>query len=104
MTSKRAHLSVVLLLSLLALAQVQAGLAVFGVIWRTAVLSWDDPDTQLVEDLASQAAPVANPSRLARDRLLSAAQAHSDVELPDSSDALQHPARNGRITRSPPLA
>lgn len=104
MIRRRAVLSVVLLLGLLALAHVQSRVAAVGVIWRTAVLSWDDPDTQLVEDLASQAAPVTDPSRLAHDHLRTAAQAHARAELPDSGEAPKHPALSGRITRSPPLA
>src|SRR3990172_9219056 len=65
---RRALVPVLVLLGLLGAAHVEHGLARLGVLWRQSVLSWDNPATQVLEELASQGVPHADGARQARDR------------------------------------
>jgi len=51
----------VFLLALLAVVVVAAPRAAVSVIWRNSVISFDNPATQILDELASQKAPHADP-------------------------------------------
>jgi hypothetical protein len=54
---------VALLFALLLLAQAHTCLAVNGIIWRGLGLSWDNPATQLLEEIAVEAVPHTDDAR-----------------------------------------
>jgi hypothetical protein len=103
MTSSRERATgmVGLLIGLLALAQVHAGLGVSGTVWRATVLSWDDPVTQIVDELACQSVPHTDPWRDARDHAL-----HRHRPSGWVATAAPEPVRRltlpSPLTRSPP--
>ncbi len=92
-----------LAVALVTLAQAQAAAGACGSIFRAIVLSWDNPATQVVDELASESVPHADPGRQAREQVARAGGADARLAL------AEHPAiavgqRGGaRITRSPPL-
>ena len=94
--------SVVLLTALLAVAQVEFASRLLGPVWRAAVLSWDNPATQVVDELACDTLPHSDPSGEARHAVLTPrtsgrVHARSQVLVPA-------PALPSRATRSPPSA
>jgi hypothetical protein len=93
--------AVLALLMLLALAQVEHGRALFAIIWRVAVVSWDNPATQVLEDTASQTLPHTDPSRLSHDHARLAARPSGRPAAPEARETVS-PALSARLTRSPP--
>jgi len=71
----------VLLLTLLAIVIVAAPRAAVSVIWRTSVLSFDNPATQVLDELASQKAPHADPLLEADAALRTAASSSCPLSL-----------------------
>lgn len=105
MRTWRPVLAIVFLIALLGVAQAQAGLAHLGILWREAVLSWDNPATQLVEDLASQPVPHADRIGETRDRTLAAVRTAARTIRPGAAVALPaHPALARDVCRAPPTA
>jgi hypothetical protein len=101
--SRRPLITATLLLAgLLVLAQTQWCLALVGIVWRSVVLSWDNPATQLVEDVASQAIPHTDPGRSLRDHAIAAARASARLRPAETPPGVHKPARSRGITRSPP--
>lgn len=92
-----------LLFALLALAHAQHGLALIGTVWRIAALSWDNPATQLIEEVASQAVPHVDPVRSLRDRIVAAPADVAGVLPPDDGACSLAPALSACGTRAPPL-
>ena len=92
-----------ILIVLACLVQVEAPHAVLNIVWRLTVLSFDNPATQTLDELACETpfCTDAGIDATARARLLPDA---SDRVVEPSSERLQHLARSGCITRSPPLA
>ncbi|MGH7391070.1 MAG: hypothetical protein ACREM3_16670 [Candidatus Rokuibacteriota bacterium] len=93
-----------LLVALLALAHVEHGLALIGTVWRLAVLSWDNPATQVIEEVASQAVPHVDPARSLRDRIAAAPADVAGAPPPDAGARSLAPALTACDTRAPPLA
>ena len=86
---RRALVPVLVLLGLLGAAHVEHGLARLGVLWRQSVLSWDNPATQVLEELASQAVPHADGARLG---------------VAGDPDGLPDAASCPCVSRAPPVA
>jgi hypothetical protein len=95
--------SVVLLAALLALAQAHFVVGLFGPLWRTAVVSWDNPASLVVDELACESLTHTDPSREAREHAVLAPRAcgayHARSQVTASSPTLR-----SRLTRSPPSA
>jgi len=94
---------VVLLAALLALAQAHFVLGLFGPLWRTAVMSWDNPATQVVDELACESLPHGDPSREAREHAVLAPRPCGDIQA-RSQVAASSPTLRSRLSRSPPSA
>ncbi len=99
----RAWGAAALLCSALALAHAESGLAHLGILWRTTLLSWDSPATQLLDEVASQTAPASDPSRQAADSVTGAC-AGERLQLLDRSHAPADPGFHRQLSRSPPTA
>lgn len=95
--------AVVSLTALLALAQVHFVVAHFGPLWRTALLSWDSPATQIEDELACESLPHTDPSREPREHALLAPRRCGAVHA-GSGIVPSSPALPSRLTRSPPPA
>jgi hypothetical protein len=95
--------SVALLATLLALAQAHFVLGVLGPLWRTAVVSWDNPASQVVDELACESLPHTDPSREAREHAALAPRPCGDVHA-RSQVAAPGPTLRSRLSRSPPSA
>jgi hypothetical protein len=103
--SRAAFLFVVSLLVWLAsLAQVQFNLAHLGIIWRVAVLSWDNPETQDAQDVATQVVPTTEPGREVYECICGAAREARSLLPPASDRHTNARAFAGRVTRAPPAA
>jgi hypothetical protein len=57
----------VLLIGVLSAGQVEHTLAHLGIVWRIALLSWDNPTTQWQDEIASQSVVCADPAREASE-------------------------------------
>lgn len=95
--------SVVLLAVLLVLAQAHFVVGLFGPLWRTAVMSWDNPATQVVDELACESLTHTDPSREAREHAVLAPRACGGIH-PRSQVSASSPSLRSRLTRSPPSA
>jgi hypothetical protein len=93
---------VLLLLALLALLLVQVPRASLNIVWRFAVLSFDNPATQVLDELACATTPYADSTAEARESVAVAAPGRL-VWLQEPR-AGQRPALVAGITRSPPAA
>jgi hypothetical protein len=62
-------LASLLLIGFLATGEVQHTLAHLGIIWRLAVLSWDNPATQWQDEIASQSSTCQDASGEASDAI-----------------------------------
>lgn len=82
----------------LLVAHVQFDLALVSIVWRTSALSWDSPSTQLLDEMASQAAPASH----AATRHESRPVLHSRRALATVMDLPAGPALGGPVTRAPP--
>lgn len=101
---RRLICAVLLLTALLGLTHLQSTLATFGVVWRGAVLSWDNPATQIVEEIASGVVPLTDPSRLASERLIAAARSRERAQLVEPLETFRDWALARSVTRAPPTA
>src|SRR3990172_9876522 len=101
---RRALVPVLVLLGLLGAAHVEHGLARLGVLWRQSVLSWDNPATQVLEELASQAVPHADGARQARDRVAAGRGDGARLGVAGDPDGPPGAASRPRGRRPPPLA
>jgi hypothetical protein len=91
---------VAVLFALLSLSQIQQSVARVGILWRTSVLSWDNPATQDLEDIATET--VSLPAfEWASASLVVVARPLRDAR-PVRSDPVDAPALSARISRSPP--
>lgn len=93
--------AVAILVALLGLAQAQFVLGLAGTLWRLTVLSWDNPATQVVDELACQTLPHSHPGREAHEHAVVATRPcgkiHAGAQL-----AAAGPALPSRFSRSPP--
>jgi hypothetical protein len=99
----RAWGAAALLCSALALAQAESSLAQLGILWRTTLLSWDSPATQILDEVASQTAPASDPSRQAADSVAGGG-AVKRRQLLDRFRAPTEPGLRRQLSRSPPAA
>lgn len=95
--------SVAILVALLTLAQAQAVLGLFGTLWRTAVVSWDNPATQVVDELACQTLPHTDSAREAHAHTVLATRPSGKIHA-SAPAAAAGPALPSRFSRSPPSA
>jgi hypothetical protein len=97
-----AILAAMLAAVLLVVAIVEAPGASTRIFWRYAILSFDDPATQLFDEIASRSSSLTDPgfeaAGVARLPLVSRLVATSEPA------ALPSPALSSRSTRSPPAA
>ena len=92
-----------LLIVLTCLLQVQMPHAVLNIVWRLAVLSFDNPATQTLDDLACET-PFCTDARTTAEASTRLLPRVADRLFEPSPENLQRLARSGCITRSPPLA
>ena len=100
----RALVPVLLLFGLLGVAHVERALARVGVLWRQSAVSWDNPATQLLEEVASQAVPHADAARQARERVVTAHRVWGRLRLAGQPAVVSTAALGACITRAPPVA
>ena len=91
-------------LALVALVQLEWPRALLSILWRGAVLSFDNPATQALDELASGATPVADPTRDARRSTRAAAVVSAPLALQRVVVAAGTATALAGITRSPPAA
>ncbi len=92
------------LLTLVALVQLESPRASLSILWRGAVLSFDNPATQVLDELASGATPVADPTREARQSTRAAAAQSAPLALHLAVVAARTTTDLAGITRAPPAA
>lgn len=102
--TRTAFLSVVTLVALLSLAQLQAAVGACGAFLRAVTLSWDSPTSQLVDELASQSVPYADPAGQIREQVAQVRRADARLVLPAEPGRIGSPGLDTGVTRSPPLA
>jgi hypothetical protein len=95
---------VFVLVALVALVQLEAPRASLSILWRGAVLSFDSPTTQALDELASGATPVADPARDARRSARAAAVTFSPLAVLVASVAAGTGCDPAGVTRAPPTA
>jgi hypothetical protein len=83
---------------LLLSAHLAFNLALLDIVWRTSVLSWDSPTTQLLDEMASQAAPATEATEGPESPVVQRARAL----LPDRPERLSGSDPSGPATRAPP--
>lgn len=99
-----ASASVALLLALMVLAGVQSIAAHVAVTWRSAVVSFDSPVTQVADEAASQTLAAEDPGRFYREQATGTSRVSGRARA-DATDARPSiPALRSRLTRSPPAA
>jgi hypothetical protein len=86
------------LLVALAGAEVQSALATLNIVWRAFVLSFDNPATQWLDEIASDATLYADP---ARDAAVPVSPARPFAFARHAGAAGRHDL-DSRLTRSPP--
>jgi hypothetical protein len=93
----------VLFLALLTLVQISGPRASVNILWRFAVLSFDNPATQLLDELALEKTPFADAlgDVLAFARL--ATSSSHAAPLPCTQGVVPSEVLSARISRSPPL-
>ncbi len=93
---------VAVLFALLSLSQIQQSVARAGVLWRASAPSWENPATQVLEDIATETlSPDAFEWASASVVLVARPLRHA---RPVRSDPVDAPALSAHISRSPPGA
>lgn len=93
-----------LLVGLLFFVQAQSPHAVLNIFWRYAVLSFDNPATQTLDELACATAPYTDPGGEARESTRVLVSPSGRVLPPQAPGLSFRPALSSGITRSPPAA
>ncbi len=88
----------ILLLGFLGLAQVEAPHAFVNIVWRFAVLSFDNPATQALDELASTVLPLTPVGQAA----VVVAVRSGRVGPPRPAGHPARPTLSSRLTRAPP--
>src|SRR2546425_153706 len=101
---RRSVSGIAVLLAVVTLAQIQWPFAHLAIVWRVVILSWDDPATQVAQDLATETVPQVESGREIYERTRAAGQHATSMLLPASERRSESPATTGRIPRSPPTA
>jgi len=92
-----------LLIGLLCLAKLLCAHALVSMVWREAILSWDNPATQIVDELSSQSVSYTDATSAAHERVGLFA-AGRRLAAARAADRLASPAPRPGLTRSPPPA
>lgn len=95
---------VVVLVSLLAFVQLASSHAALNILWRYTVLSWDNPATQIQDELACGTAPCADLAGEARESVRAAHWSLGLLAPGRDAGRRANPALSAGITRSPPAA
>lgn len=103
MTRRGCPWAVPLLLGLVTVVVLQAPHASFNIIWRFTVLSFDNPATQLLDDLATDSSTYTDPTAEARESARVAAGGECHLRLVLTAPHVFGPALDSGITRSPPV-
>ena len=85
---------------LLSVAQVEYDIAVVDIVWRTSVLSWDSPSTQVFDEVASQPISPGDSATSVESRPVHASQ---PLRL-TAQERPSWPGLPGPVTRAPPSA
>lgn len=101
---KPENLRIAFLLGLLAIVQAESPRALVGIVWRVAVLSWDNPATQVAQDIATASVPRTDCSRDVYERARYSARSLGRAPLPELNHASEGPTLSRRVTRAPPAA
>jgi hypothetical protein len=98
------RLACLVLVVLVGVAAFQAAEASIRILWRFTVLSWDNPATQVFDELVCESSPPSQAGAEAGQSTRLAVAASG--QLPTDSLAASHesPALSSGITRSPPAA
>ena len=98
------RLACLMLVVLMGLAVFQAAEASTRILWRFMVLSWDNPATQMFDELICESSPPSQAGAEAGQstRLAVAASGQLPADLLAASH--ENPALSSGITRSPPAA
>jgi hypothetical protein len=100
----RGHLACSLLALLVAVGALQAAEASLRIVFRFAVLSWDNPATQLSDELICESSPPSQAGVEARQRTRLAVQASRPLVVDPVAPHRSRPALSSGITRAPPAA
>jgi hypothetical protein len=92
------------LVALIALVQLESPRASLSILWRGAVLSFDNPTTQALDELVSAVTPVTDPAREARRAARAAAVESAPLTVAAVAVAVRTATRSSCITRAPPAA
>lgn len=95
---------VALLVGLLSVVQFESSHASVSILWRYAVLSWDNPATQIQDELACGTAPCADLAGEARESVRAVHLAPGVLAPSRNQTARESPAHSAGITRSPPAS
>ncbi len=83
-------------------AHVQYPLALCAMVLRAALVSFDNPATQFLDETATQALPHSDPSRQASEAVSHDLRPAAPILLAARATGWYNPTLRARITRSPP--
>jgi hypothetical protein len=92
----------VFLLALVVALVVAAPQATVSIVWRSSLVSFDDPATQVLDELTSQKTPYADPLGEARAEARTAAASSRRLAPGEPGCARSTQSRDGVDARAPP--
>jgi hypothetical protein len=92
-----------LCLALLALIQISGPRASLNILWRYIIFSFDNPATQVLDELALEKTPFADGLQEVLALAHLAARSSRTASLPASEGVVPSEVLSARISRSPPL-
>jgi hypothetical protein len=95
-------LPLVALVGLVWLVQLQAAVGGCGPLLPAVLASWDNPTTQVVDELASYSVPNADPAGPVREQVAQGGDIPARLVLPAEPEGLGRPGVDTGVTRSPP--
>ena len=98
------RLACLLLALVVGLAALQAGEASIRIVYRFTVLSWDNPATQVFDELICESSPPSQAGAEAGQSARLAVGTSGGLAADAVASHLQSPALSSGITRSPPAA
>ena len=96
-----AYLPLIVLISVAAFESAEAS---FRILWRYAVLSWDNPATQAIDELACESSPPSRAGAEAGQSTRLAVRSSGRLDGDRAAPRPDRPALSSGITRSPPAA
>ncbi len=94
----------VVLVGLLSVVQLQSAHATLNILWRYTVVSWDNPATEIEDQLACETAPSLDLAAEVRERVRMARTTAGLLATNPDDGQHSSPALSSGITRSPPTA